>query len=146
MKSVKLLSVLIVLVLIASAAGCGLAAPTNAPATMYAVGETAEAAGIQITLNSYQMAEKQLHLNFTVKNNSDKEYNVSTRFTMEGFDPEGNKLVFVMFPANELGGRISSGASITGDVCLSGADSPAGVKVYYDPTAQLAYTIGWELQ
>jgi len=145
-KSVKFVGIVVILVLAVAAAGCALAAPTSVPATEYEVGQVAERNGIQIVLNDYALVDDEVHLNFTVTNNSDQEYNVSTRYTMEGQNQEGTKLVFMMCPENELGGRIDTGESITGTVCLKGFDTVAGIKVYYDPTAQRDYTIVWTLK
>lgn len=146
MKSVRIASVVMMLVLVAAVAGCALAAPTSTPPTVYEVGQVAEKAGIQAVLNSYEMVDGQLHLNFTITNKSTHEFNVSTRYSMEGQSPEGTKLVFMMCPENELGGRIAVGESITGFVCLKGVDTPAGARVLYDPTHQRDYTIAWELK
>ncbi|GEM_PF-4675925 len=146
MKHIKLVSIMLLAAIILTLSGCALAAPTPAPPTFYEVGEMAESAGIQIVLNEYKMVDKQVHLNFTVTNNSPHEFNVSTRYSMEAFNTEGNKMVFMMCPENELGGRLAIGESMTGFVCLSGADSPAGVVVNYDPTHQMAYSIAWELK
>ncbi|MHB1355559.1 MAG: hypothetical protein ACYCZF_06250 [Anaerolineae bacterium] len=142
MKTVNVLRVLAVLMLVGVLLGC---ATTPVPPRVYAVGEAAEAAGIKIVLNSYKMAEDNVFImNFTVTNNSEREFNVSTRFSMEGRDASGTKLIFTMCPENELGGRISVGQSVTGDVCLAGTKTLEGVQVVYDPTHQLEYTISWE--
>ena len=146
MKVVKITSVVFTLVLAIAVAGCALAAPTTAPATEYEVGQVAESHGIQIVLNEYKQVGDELHLNFTITNKSDQEYNVSTRYTMEGQDQKGTKLVYVMCPENELGGRIDVGESITGNVCLKGFDTIPGIKIYYDPTAQREYSIVWTLK
>ena len=141
MKTMKVLRVLAVLILVGVMLGC---AATPAPPKVYAVGETAEQGGIKITLNSYKLAEDQvLTLNFTVVNNSEREFNVSTRYTMEGRDATGTKLIFTMCAANELGGRIAIGESVTGDVCLAGTKTLEGVQVVYDPTAQQDYKTSW---
>ncbi|MCE5258211.1 MAG: hypothetical protein LLG44_04015 [Chloroflexi bacterium] len=146
MKSVKTIGILVMLVLAVAVAGCALAAPTAAPPTLYEVGQTAESAGVQIVLQDYAQVDKQVHMNFTITNNTGKEYTVSTRYTMEGQNQEGNKLVFVMCPENELGGRLAEGESMTGTVCMTGFDTLAGLKIMYDPTAQMHYTIAWELK
>lgn len=141
MKTVNVLRVLAVLMLVGVLLGCT-ATPT--PPKVYAVGETAEQDGIKITLNSYKLAEDQvLTMNFTVVNNSEREFNVSTRYTMEGRDVAGTKLLFTMCPANELGGRIAIGEQVTGDVCLANTKTLEGVQVVYDPSAQQAYQISW---
>ncbi|MHB9034677.1 MAG: hypothetical protein ACYC6L_16720, partial [Anaerolineae bacterium] len=74
------------------------------------------------------------------------EFVVSTRYTMEGQDADGKKLVFVMCPENELGGRIAPGESLTGFVCLTGVKTLQGVRILYDPTAQMSYSIAWEIK
>ena len=142
MKKVNVLRVITVIALVSVLLGC---ASTPVPPRIYAVGETAEHEGIKITLNSYKVVEDDiLTMNFTVENNSEREFNVSTRFTMEGRDAAGTKLIFTMCPANELGGRIPIGGKIVGDVCLAGTKTLEGVQIVYDPTAQQAYKISWE--
>lgn len=141
MKTVNVLRILSVLILVGVLLGC---AATPTPPKVYAVGETAEQGGIKITLNSYKLAEDQvLTMNFTVENSSEREFNVSTRFTMEGRSAEGTKLLFTMCPANELGGRIAIGEKVTGDVCLANTKTLEGVTVVYDPTAQQDYKTSW---
>lgn len=142
MKTVNVLRILAVLLLVGVLSGC---VATPMPPKVYAVGETAEQGGIKITLNSYKLASDNiLTMNFTVTNNSEREFNVSTRFTMEGRSADGVKLLFTMCPANELGGRISIGQSVTGDVCLANTKTLDGVQIVYDPSAQQAYQISWE--
>jgi hypothetical protein len=141
-KTANVLRILAVLMLVGVLLGC---APTPTPPKVYAVGEVGDSAGIKIVMNSYSLgADHILTMNFTVTNNSTMEYNVSTRYTMEGRNAAGNKLVYTMCPANELGGRISVGNSVTGDVCLIGVDTLDGVQVVFDATAQQDYKISWE--
>jgi len=140
-KTTKVLRVLALIMLVGVLLGC---ASTPVPPRVYAVGEMAEQDGIKITLNSYKMLPDNIFtLNFTVTNNSEREFNVSTRFTMEGRDATGSKLVYTMCDANELGGRIAIGESVTGDVCLGGVKSLEGVTIVYDPSAQQDYKISW---
>lgn len=141
MKTANVLRILAVLVLVGVLLGCS---STPVPPKVYAVGEKASQAGLDITLNSYKLgADQILTMNFTVANTSTKEVNLSTRLTMEGRNAAGTKLIFGMCPANELGGKIASGGTITGDICLAAVTTLDGVTLVFDPTAQQAYTISW---
>lgn len=100
---------------------------------VFEVGDLIEVEDHTIRLNSVSYNDSMVIANFTIENQGDSDLNVSSLISYSAKNEDGTLLEQEYFDCgtSSLDGTVLPGDKLRGDICWTGANPDAGIKLYY---------------
>jgi hypothetical protein len=114
---------------------------------VFKVGDVIEVNDHTIVLNDVNFEGDVMKANFTVENQGDSDMSVSSMVSFSARVRDGSQLEQEIFDCgSSLDGDVLAGDKLKGDICWSGANRDAGIKIYYEVELFEQGAVVWQVE